>query len=132
MTKTHKTLPSEPRKASGKLEGSLLFLLELIDQDPDITLAELQAPLRAAHNLKYLISGIDVLLRHRGYTYKKGMTADERHKPAIRKTRHECNRRQNATREQPHRLIFLDKTGHQYQNDPRIRAEPARLAPQGK
>ena len=37
--------PSGPRKGSGKLEPFLPFFLELIEQAPDITLAELEAPL---------------------------------------------------------------------------------------
>ena len=36
-------LPSVPRKGSGKLESFVAFFVELIGQDPDITLVELQA-----------------------------------------------------------------------------------------
>ena len=46
-----------------------------------------------------------------GYTYKKGLIARERSKPAVRKARHDRSRRQKAMREQPQRLIFLDETG---------------------
>ena len=42
---------------------------------------------------------------------KKGLIADERHKPAVRKARHDWGRRQKTMRDQPHRLIFLDETG---------------------
>ena len=42
---------------------------------------------------------------------KKGLIADERHKPEVRKARHNWERRQQAMREQLHRLIFLDETG---------------------
>lgn len=38
-------LPSGPRKGSGKLELYVPFFVELMAQDPDITLAELQAAL---------------------------------------------------------------------------------------
>ena len=64
-------LRSGPRKGSGKLEAYFPFFVELIEQDPDITLAELQAALLAAHNVRCSSSGIDVLLRRHGYTYKK-------------------------------------------------------------
>ena len=64
-------LPSGPRKGSGKLEPFLPFFVELIEQDPDITLAELQAALLTAHDMKCSSSGIDGLLRRHGYTYKK-------------------------------------------------------------
>ena len=64
-------LPSVPRKGSGKLEPFVAFFVELIGQDPDITLVELQAALLAAHGVRCSTSGIDALLRRHGYTYKK-------------------------------------------------------------
>lgn len=64
-------LRSGPQKGSGKLEAYLPFFLELVEQDPGITLAELQAALLAAHDVKCSSSGIDALLRRHGYTYKK-------------------------------------------------------------
>lgn len=62
-------LPSGPRKGSGKFDPSVGFFVELIEQDPDITLVELQA-LLTAHEVACSTSGIDALLRRRGYTYK--------------------------------------------------------------
>ena len=59
-------LPSVPRKGSGKPEPFVAFFVELIEQDPDITLVELQA----AHGVSFSTSGIDALLRRHGYTYK--------------------------------------------------------------
>ena len=64
-------LPSGPRKGSGKPEPFVAFFVELIGQDPDITLVELQAVLLAAHGVSFSTSGIDALLRRHGYTYKK-------------------------------------------------------------
>ena len=108
-------LPSVPRKGSGKPEPFVAFFVELIGQDPDITLVELQAALLAAllaaHGVSFSTSGIDALLRRHGYTYKKGLIARERSKPAVRKARHDRSRRQKVMREQPQRLIFLDETG---------------------
>jgi len=75
-------LPSGPRKGSGKLEPFVGFFVELIEQDPDITLVELQAALLRAHEVACSTSGIDALLRRRGYTYKK--RAD---RPGTRKAR---------------------------------------------
>ena len=66
-------LPSVPRKGSGKLEPFVAFFVELIGQDPDITLVELQAALLAAHGVNFSTSGIDALLRRHGYTYKAAM-----------------------------------------------------------
>ena len=60
-------LPSVPRKGSGKPEQFVAFFVELIGQDPDITLVELQAALLAAHGVSFSTSGIDALLRRHGY-----------------------------------------------------------------
>ena len=60
-------LPSVPRKGSGKPEPFVSFFVELIGQDPDITLVELRAALLAAHDMRCSTSGIDALLRRHGY-----------------------------------------------------------------
>ena len=59
------------RKGNGKLEPFVVFFVELMEQDCDITLAEMQAALFEAHNVKCSPSGIDVLLRRHGDSYKK-------------------------------------------------------------
>ena len=104
-------LPSVPRKGSGKLESFVGFFVELIEQDPDITLVELRAALLAVHDMRCSTSGIDGLLRRHGYTYKKCLIARERSKPEVRKARHDRSRRQKAMRRQLQWLIFLDETG---------------------
>ena len=113
-------LPSVSRKGSGKPEPFVSFFVELIEQDPDITLVtlvELRAALLAAHDMRCSTSGIDALLRRHGYIYKhgytytKGLIARERSKPEVRKARHDRSRRQKAMRRQPQRLILLDETG---------------------
>jgi len=43
----------------------------LVEQDPDITLKELQAALLKAHGVQASLSGIDVVLRRLDLTYKK-------------------------------------------------------------
>jgi transposase len=61
-----------PRKTGkGKLAPYSDFFVELVEQDPDITLAELKAALHHAHGVCASISGIDQALRRLGYTYKK-------------------------------------------------------------
>ena len=47
------------------------FFAELVEQDPDITLKELQAALVEAHGVQASLSGIDVVLRRLNLTYKK-------------------------------------------------------------
>lgn len=58
------------------------FLIELVTQDPDITLAELRAALQHAHGVRASISGVDQALRRLDYTFNKSLTADERLTPA--------------------------------------------------
>lgn len=61
-----------PRKTGrGRLAPFQDFLIELIHQDPDITLAELQGALEHAHGVRASASGIDQVLKRLGYTYKK-------------------------------------------------------------
>ncbi len=47
------------------------FLIELIRQDPGITLKDLQGALADAHDVTASVSGIDQALKRLGYTYKK-------------------------------------------------------------
>ena len=80
----------------GKPESFVSFFVELIGQDPDITLVELQAALLAAHGVSFSTSGIDALLRRHGYTYKKGLIARERDTPEVRKARHDRGRHKRS------------------------------------
>ena len=65
--------PAEnPRNTGhGRLASYHDFLVELIHQDPDITLKELQGALADAHDVTASVSGIDQALKRLGYTYKK-------------------------------------------------------------
>ena len=83
-------LPSGPRIGSGRLEPFLPFFLELIEQDPDITLAELQAAVLSAHDMTCSSSGIDGLLRRHGYAYKK--RPDRRRAPQARGSKSKARR----------------------------------------
>jgi len=61
-----------PRKTGkGKLAPYSDFFVELIEQDPDITLAELKSALEHAHGVCASISGVGLALRRLGYSYKK-------------------------------------------------------------
>lgn len=50
-------------------------------------------------------------LHRRGYSYKKGLIAQERDKPAARKARLDWVRWQKIMQDHPYRLIFIDETG---------------------
>lgn len=61
-----------PRKSGrGKLAPCHGFLVELVAQDPDITLAELRDALEHALGVRASISGVDQALGRLGYTFKK-------------------------------------------------------------
>ncbi len=59
------------RQGHGRLVPYEGFFAELVEQDPDITLKELQAALLDAHDVQASLSGIDVVLRRLDLTYKK-------------------------------------------------------------
>lgn len=66
------TPADNPRNTGyGRLAPYHDFLVELIHQDPDITLKELQGALADAHDVTASVSGIDQALKRLGYTYKK-------------------------------------------------------------
>ena len=59
------------RSGHGRLVPYEGFFTELVEQDPDMTLKELQAALLEGHGVHVSLSGIDTVLRRLGYTYKK-------------------------------------------------------------
>jgi len=69
-----KSLDAKPRgghRDNGKLAGFTNFLIELVSQDPDITLCELRDALETAHGVRVHHSSVDRVLRRAGYTFKK-------------------------------------------------------------
>lgn len=63
--------PNPRRSGHGRLVPYEGFFTELVEQDPDMTLKELQAALLEGHGVHASLSGIDTVLRRLGYTYKK-------------------------------------------------------------
>ena len=63
--------PNSRRQGHRRLVAYEDFFVELVEQDPDITLKELQAALLEAHGVQASLSGIDVVLRRLDLTYKK-------------------------------------------------------------
>ena len=73
LRKTGNLLPAanSRRQGHGRLVAYEDFFTELVEQDPDITLKELQAALLEAHGVQASLSGIDVVLRRLDLTCKK-------------------------------------------------------------
>ena len=63
--------PNPRNTGHGRLVPFQDFLVEMVQQDPDITLKELQGALVDAHGVQASLSGIDQVLKRLGYTYKK-------------------------------------------------------------
>lgn len=63
--------PNARRRGHGRLVPFESFFVELVEQDPDLTLKELRAALLEAHGVQASLSGIDAVLSRLGYTYKK-------------------------------------------------------------
>ncbi len=59
------------RLGHGRLVPYEGFFAQLVEQDPDITLKELQSALLDAHGVQASLSGIDVVLWRLDLTYKK-------------------------------------------------------------
>ena len=63
--------PNLRNTGRGRLAPYHDFLIDLVQQDPDITLKELQGALADAQGVVASLSGIDQALKRLGYTYKK-------------------------------------------------------------
>ena len=63
--------PRGGRPGGGKFAGYEDFLIELVSQDPDITLFELRDALEEAHGIRVHHSSVDRALKRAGYTFKK-------------------------------------------------------------
>ena len=74
------------------------FFAELVEQDPDITLKELQAALLETHGVQASLSGIDVVLRRLDLTYKR--------------IPHRGRTAQTPCKEGSAPLVLLDVTSH--------------------
>jgi transposase len=59
------------KRGTGKLAPHYDFLIEIVTQDPDITLHELRDALEMAEGLRVTVSAIDQALRRLGYSFKK-------------------------------------------------------------
>ena len=96
----------------GKLVPHHDFLIELIHQDPDITLKELQGALADAHDITASVSGIGQTLKRLGYTYKrKSLIVDERKRARVRRAHADgLKHRVPAISAMPARVVFIDKT----------------------
>jgi len=96
-------------RRSGRIEAQADLLLGVIEDTPDITLAELRARLIAERGETFAISTIHDFFRRRGVTYKKAAHASEQAREDVAARREAWFELQPEL--DPLRLIFIDETG---------------------
>jgi hypothetical protein len=98
----------------GKLEPSKDFLLEVVAQDPDITLRDLQGALAEAAGVHANQTSLSRALDRLGFTHKESrwsLVADEQRRPDVARARSDWIRqRLPAAQKHPERLVFIDET----------------------
>lgn len=96
------------------------FLIELIHQDPDITLRELTGALEHAHGVRASISGGRPGAHAAGlHVQEKSLIADERRRARAKRARADWfSHRMPAIRAMPERVVFID--------EPKVRAAKPR------
>lgn len=100
-----------PAGRFGKLAGHMDFLVARVQTEPDITLAELCDLLEGDFGIRVQPSSIHRALQRVGFSYKKGLIAQERDRPLVRHLRHVwLKHRLPWMGSQAHRLVFIDET----------------------
>ena len=94
---------------SQRIEAHAEEILALIEETPDITLAEMAEHLDEAHGLVVAQSTIWRLLDRRAMTFKKNAHASEQQRPDVVRRRHAWFDAQPDL--VPERLVFIDETG---------------------
>lgn len=96
----------------GKLAAHLPALLAWVEAEPDVTMPELAAKLKAERDVTAHPASLSRVLLKAGLSFKKTLLASEAEREDVRQAREEWQaRRQPRMREQVHRLVFLDETG---------------------
>ena len=98
-------------RGGGKLALYEVYLVQIIETEPAITMPELAARLLEEHGVVAAPATLSRLLCRRGFTYKKSRMAAECARADVRDERRVwAGQRQPRLRQQPYRLVFLDET----------------------
>ena len=107
-----KTGSAEAKSGTGHARSPLKrheqWLLELIVEEPDLTLAEIRARLRSKKKMKAAISSIWSFYDRHNITFKKTLRAAEQDRPDVAAARAKLKAEQ--PRLDPRRLVFIDET----------------------
>lgn len=101
-------LPSGGDHRSKALEQHRDWLLALVDEAPDATLAEIQTRLSDTHGLKKSTSCLWRFFRRHDVTFKKTLHAAEQDRPDVKAAREAW--RKNQVSLDPAHLLFIDET----------------------
>jgi len=104
----------EPRaqggdKRSQRIEAHAEEILALVEESPDMTLAEIAAHLENEHGLRLSQSTVWRFFDRRGITFKKTAHASEQQRPDVPRRRRAWFDTQPDL--EPEKLVFIDETG---------------------
>lgn len=107
----HPKAQGRPAGRFGKLAPHRDFLLDIVRAEPDIAPRELAAALSERYGVDVQRSSLHRAPERAGLSYKKGLIAAERDRPALRQARLDwITHHQPRMRQEPHRLVFIDET----------------------
>ena len=105
------------------------WLVDLVKQEPDLTLEEIRARLRAERDMAASIGAIWKFFERQDFTLKKPAHAAEQERPDVAAAR--AVWRDWQTGLDPTRLVFIDENRGQYRHGPPLRPRQAGRAAQG-
>ena len=96
-------------RRSQRIEARAETVLALLEETPDMTLAEIAAHLESEHGLRVSQSTVWRFFLRRGITFKKTAHASEQQRPDVLQRRRAWFEAQPVL--DPDRLVFVDETG---------------------
>ena len=96
-------------RRSQRIEARVETVLALVEETPDMTLAEIVAHLESEHGVRVSQSTVWRFFHRRGITFKKTAHASEQQRPDVLRRRRAWFETQPALN--PGKLIFVDETG---------------------
>ncbi len=101
--------PAIHKPSRSPLEAHAAFLLDLVDQQPDMTLEEIKAALFASGGVTAAVSAIHRFFARRQITFKKTLYAAEQTRADVAAARAAWKSAQPSL--DPEKLVFIDETG---------------------
>ncbi len=96
-------------RRSRRIEAHAEVVLALVDETPDMTLAEIATHLEDEHGLRVSQSAVWRFFHRRGITFKKTAHASEQQRPDVLRRRRAWVEAQPDL--DPEKLVFVDETG---------------------